>query len=348
MVSVDVEASPEHAAPTAELLRRQGIPTTWFAASRRVQDSDDLGRALARTGEIGAQTPDQAPVAGLPPGDQRVRLARAVSELERWGGTRPVGFRPSEEAFDVATVDAWHREGGSYLVGLNHARSASPEMHPVAGAEDGMVLLPRLVKDDYNVFVQDGALRSERLVEAYALGMGKLYALGGLALVSAHTQILDSDNRRHALLSAAMAARAQDGWWVAQGQEIATWWRARSRARVRPEFALAPEGASPVANGARDDLADLAPGGGGAGGAEAAPLPPPDEVAFTVEASEQGLDGGWLDLVIPEAGEHVPLRNGVPVPFETTPWGLRLPLGPMEPGGEVEVRLVAAPPSTGG
>jgi hypothetical protein len=240
----------------------------------------------------------------------------------------------------VATVDAWHREGGSYLVALNHARSASPEMHPVAGTEGGMVLLPRLVKDDYNVFVQDGALRSERLVEAYALGMGKLYALGGLALVSAHTQTLDSDNRRRALLSAAMAGRAQEGWWLARGADIAAWWRARSHARVRPESGIATE---PPPSVAGSGGVEHPPAGEGE-----APQPPPDEVAFTVEASEHGLVGGWLELVIPEPGERVPLRDGDPVPYEATPWGLRLPLGRMEPGGTVEVRLVPAPAASGG
>lgn len=307
MVSVDVESQPEHAAPVADLLDRQGIPVTWFAASRRVEDSGPLGPALARAGEIGAQTPDQAPVAGLTPADQRVRLGRAVSEIEGWAGERPVGFRPSEEAFDVATVDAWHRSGGRYLVALNHARSASPEVHPVAGSERGMVLLPRLVKDDYNVFVQDGAMRSDRLVEAYARGMGKLYALGGLAVVSAHTQILDSENRRHALLSAGMAARAQEGWWLAHGGEIADWWRARSRVRVR-----AVDG-------------------------------DPDEPSFAVTASEEGLDGGWLELVVPGLDGRVPLRDGDPVAYETTPWGVRLPLGAMEPGARVDVRLVPPP-----
>jgi peptidoglycan/xylan/chitin deacetylase (PgdA/CDA1 family) len=307
MLSVAVESQPEHAAPLADLLRQRGIPVTWFPASRRVEGSGPLGPTLARAGEIGAQTPDQAPVVGLPPADQRVRLDRAVSEIQRWAGGRPVGFRPSEEAFDVATVDAWHRTGGRYLVALNHARTASPEIHPVAGSPGGMVLLPRLVKDDYNVFVQDGAMRSERLGDAYTRGMGKIHALGGLAVVSAHTQTLDSDNRRQALLSAGMAARAQEGWWVARGAEIADWWRARSRVRV------------------------------------AAERPDPDEVVFSVVASEEGLAGGWLDVVVPQREGRVPLRDGEPVAYEATPWGLRLPLGAMEPGAHVEVRLVPPP-----
>ena len=338
MVSVDVESQPEHAGPTADLLREAEVPTTWFAVSRRVRESPHLGPRLAQSGEIGAQTPDQAPVAGLPPGDQRVRLRRAASEIEAWAGERPRGFRPTEEAFDAATVDAWHREGGRYLVGLNHARSGSPEIHPVAREDGGMVLLPRLVKDDYNVFVQDGALRSERLVEAYVRGMAKLHALGGFALIAAHTQILDSDNRRRALLSAADAARSQDGWWLARGSDVADWWRARSRTRVAP----APRSGYGGPGRSRDPVADPS-AGIGAPTAEGTAVPPADVVAFVVEASEEGLRGGWLEVVLPRDPDLVPLLDGAPVAYEVTPWGLRLPLGTLEAGRPREVRLVPGP-----
>lgn len=348
VVAVGVESQPEHAIPTAELLKAEGVPATWFAVSRHVSHSGPLGRVLASAGEIGAQTPDQGPVVGLPPADQRVRLRRAASELEAWAGQRPVGFRPTEEAFDAATVDVWYREGGRYLVGLNHGRSASPEIHAVAGEDNGMVLLPRLVKDDYNVFVQDGALRSERLMDAYALGMGKLHALGGLAVVSAHTQILDSDNRRRALLSAAEFARGQEGWWVAEGSEVASWWRARSLAQVVPVQDPGPDRAGD--------------GGGDVGGARGEGVPgqtatageldvegagkvavPPTEVAFAVAASDEGLTGGWLELFLPGMEGRVPLLDDAPVAYEKTPWGVRVPLGTLEPQGRSEVRMVSAP-----
>ena len=343
MMTVDVEAQPEHAAPTADLLRDQEVPVTWFAVSRRVRDSGSLGRLLSEVGEIGAQTPDQAPVAGLAPGDQRVRLRRASSELTTWAGQRPVGFRPTEEAFDAATVDAWHREGGRYLLGLNHARSASPEIHPVAGEAGGMILLPRLVKDDYNVFIQDGALRSERLVEAYARGMGKLHALGGLAVVSAHTQILDSEKRRRALLSAAELARAEEGWWLAQGYEIASWWRARGRVRVKPAPGFDSGGSETIASW---DASMSERAGEGAGSREAGgiPMPPPQEIVFVVDASDEGLQGGWLELILPGYEDRIPLLDGAPVAYEETPWGVRLPLGTIEAGSSRKVRLVPAPP----
>ena len=318
MVSVDVEAQAANAAPTADLLAREGVPATWFAVSGEVPAADDLAARLLAAGEIAAQTPDHAPVAGLPPGEQRVRLRRAVAELEDWAGVRPRGLRPPEEAFDVATVEAWGGAGGRYLLALNEARSGSPELHATAGDGPPVVLLPRLVKDDYNVFVQEGAIRSDRLAQAYADGMAKLRALGGLAVLSAHTQMLDSPARREALARSATAARGQGDWWLASGGQIAHWWRGRALARVRP----LPPGAEGIPEGAG--------------------------WAFEVEAPE-ALSGGWLELVVPDEAHRVPVRDGEPVAYETTPWGLRVPLGPLAAGERVKVALVPAPdPDQGG
>jgi peptidoglycan/xylan/chitin deacetylase (PgdA/CDA1 family) len=312
-----VEGQASNAAPTAELLAREGVPATWFAVSREVPAAGDLAARLLAAGEIAAQTPDHAPVAGLPPGEQRIRLRRAVSDLESWAGVRPEGLRPPEEAFDVATVEAWSGAGGRYLVALNEARSGSPELHATSGGGPPLVLLPRLVKDDYNVFVQEGAIRSDRLAEAYRDGMAKLRALGGLAVLSAHTQMLDSPTRREALARTAAAARAQGDWWLASGGQIAHWWRGRGLARVRP----LPPGAEGIPEGAT--------------------------WAFEVEAPE-GLSGAWLDLVVPVEADRVPVRDGEPVAYETTPWGLRVPLGPLAAGERRSVALVPAPGTDAG
>jgi hypothetical protein len=58
----------------------------------------------------------------------------------------------------------WLEAGGSYLLATNQARTGSPEVYYVEG--DQIVVLPRLLKDDYNVFVQDGAMKADRLTEA--------------------------------------------------------------------------------------------------------------------------------------------------------------------------------------
>ncbi|NIT94544.1 MAG: hypothetical protein GWM91_03380, partial [Actinobacteria bacterium] len=45
------------------------------------------------------------------------------------------------------------------------------------------------------MIVQDGAIRAERISEAFLQGTRKLHAIGGLAVVAGHTQIMRSGRR---------------------------------------------------------------------------------------------------------------------------------------------------------
>lgn len=328
MLSVDVESRAENAGRMAERLSRESMRATWFAVSREVLGDAALADRLVGAGEIATQTPDNTPVVGLTGSEQQIRLRRAAADIERWSGRRPTGLRPPEEAFDRRTVEAWSAAGGRYLVGLNDARSASPELHAVGadGTRPPMVAVPRLVKDDYNVFVQDGEMRSARLAEAWVTGAEKVRALGGVAVLAAHSQILDSEARRDAVVGATRAIEEQGGWWLATGSEVAEWWRSRGAARVRA-VAPAPHGAGTLA----------APGGTG-----------PEDGGWGVEvrAGPEGLHGGYLELVVPVLDDRIPLRDGIPVPYERTVHGLRVPLGEMAPGETRVIALVSAPEPT--
>lgn len=224
--TLDVEAEARNALDLAVLLEAEGLPGTFYAVSQMVQDDAELGAALAAVGEVGSQTTDHVPVAGLTAQDQAVRLRRSWTDIEQWTGVAPAGLRPPEESFDAATLRAWARAGGEYILAGNDARSGSPEIHRAGDAL--MVVLPRLVKDDYNVIVQDAALRADRLAEAFLNGTTKLRAIGGLAVVAGHTQIMDSGRRLNAYRVVADSARADGDWWITRADSVARWWRARS------------------------------------------------------------------------------------------------------------------------
>jgi hypothetical protein len=194
VVIQDVEAEFQNAIAMADVLREESLPGTFFPVSRLVMDDRDLADALTSAGEVGSQTSDHTPVAGLTYEDQLVRLRRSWTEIRGWTGQGPTGLRPPEEAFDANTLRAWAEAGGQYVLAVNQARSGSPEIHSI-GRGGHVVLLPRLLKDDYNVFVQEGAMRGDRLSEAYLEGTDKLRALGGLAVVASHTQIIGEGRR---------------------------------------------------------------------------------------------------------------------------------------------------------
>jgi hypothetical protein len=53
-------------------------------------------------------------------------------------------------------------------------------------------------------------------------------SLGGLSLVTTHTQLIDSKRRVEAVASAARVARDAGDVWLARTSQIAEWWLARS------------------------------------------------------------------------------------------------------------------------
>jgi peptidoglycan/xylan/chitin deacetylase (PgdA/CDA1 family) len=308
----DVEAEYQNAVAMAELLRDLGVPGTFFAVSRMVEGETGLATALTEVGEVGSQTSDHTPVAGLSYQDQVVRLRRSRTEITNWAGKAPPGLRPPEEAFDENTLRAWAYLGGDYVMAVNQARSASPEIFRFENGTQ-VVLLPRLIKDDYNVFVQEGALRSDRLSTAFLDGTEKLRAIGGLAVVAVHTQIVGTGTRLGAIGDVVSKAKADGDWWIAPAGEVANWWR--GRAQVKIEFVSHPSDLPPV-----DSLA--------------AQSAPGETIHILVTAPEEmGLTGLWIDVGLP-AGLYdlTPSLDGDPVSYSRTDWGMRIPIDRLSPG----------------
>jgi peptidoglycan/xylan/chitin deacetylase (PgdA/CDA1 family) len=316
VVSLDVEDEAHHALATAEMLSEREIPGTFFVVSQLVQGDSALATALGRAGEVGSQTADHTPVAGLTPQDQRVRLRRSWAEVESWTGRGPRGLHPPEERFDAATLAAWAAAGGTYLLATNEARSASPELHRVGAGE--AVVLPRLLKDDYNIIVQDRVIRAKGLAEAWLAGLRKTHAIGGLAVIASHTQIMRPGARIDALASVLDSARLVGDWWIAPGGGVAEWWGARDG--VRLSFASRGESSAPAGGGTWVEELLV----------EAPPLRPVADL--------------WIDIVLPDApAATFPLVDGTPVGFVETAWGMRVPVGDLPPGGVRRVSLMAAP-----
>lgn len=302
--ALDVEAEPRNALSTAAFLRARNLRGTFYAVSQLVLDDPELAEALTAAGEVGSQTTDHAPLAGLTAQDQRFRLLRASSEIEEWTGVAPTGLRPPEETFDVNTLDAWRRAGGTYLLARNESRSASPEIHRVGG--ETLVLLPRTLKDDYNIIVQDRVLRASTLGQALLAGTRKMRAIGGLAVLAGHTQIMRDGPRVGAMAMVADSALAQGDWWIAPATDVADWWRVRSATTLR--FDMERDEAASIAGVVPDILVRVPEDG--------------------------GIRDLWVDVVLPVAPDGLaPLVDGRSVAFDATAWGMRVPVGDVSSGG---------------
>lgn len=348
----DVEAEARNALAMASLLGELGVPGTFFAVSRLVLDDAELAETLSAVGEVGSQTSDHTPVAGLAYEDQLVRLRRSWTEIRGWTGSGPPGLRPPEESFDANTLLAWREVGGSYVLAVNQSRSGSPEIHragegPVGGPA---VLIPRLLKDDYNVFVQEGAIRADRLTRAFLEGIQKIRSIGGVAVVSVHTQIVGTGGRLDAVRAVVDTARAQGDWWIPRAGELADWWEKRGSVRltIPPHAELDSPGDTAVVHGADESLA---PGGDASGPASVGGIAsqPGRLPSMLVEAPKgDGIRGLWIDVILPAGVDGViPFVDGQPVPYATTEWGLRVPVGDLAAGEARRILLRVAGPDGG-
>jgi peptidoglycan/xylan/chitin deacetylase (PgdA/CDA1 family) len=330
VVAQNVEADYQNAAATAELLRTRGVKGSFYAVGQLVVGDQDLAAKLTAAGEVSCQTSDHQPVAGLSLDDQAVRLRRSWVEIRGWTGVSPAGLRPPEETFDYSTLQAWSDAGGSYILAVNQSRSGSPEVYNVGGRT--MVLLPRLIKDDYNVVVQEGKTGRESLAAAYLEGMDKIRAMGGLAVVASHTQIVGVNSRLNALGTVLDTARAQQDWWIATGEDVAAWWKARSGVRFTVQESSAPE-ESPDSSppSAQETEEGSEPGASGS-------------LEVVVEApANQSVSGLWVEVVLPEDPQGLaPLVDGQSVPYVGTPFGIRVPVGDLEAGARRTISLIPA------
>jgi peptidoglycan/xylan/chitin deacetylase (PgdA/CDA1 family) len=341
VLAEDVEAEFQNASAMADLLEEMDLPGSFYVVSQLVTNDAELADALSSVGEVGSHSPDHSPLGGLPIEDQRVRLRQGWAEIRGWTGVGPSGLRPPEETFDLNTLRAWRDAGGRYVLAVNQSRSGSPEVYRVNG--DPLVLLPRLLKDDYNVFVQDGAVKAGRLTEAFLGGMEKIRSVGGLAVVTVHTQIVGTGSRLEAIRAVGDTARAQGDWWVARAEEVAEWWE--ERASVRVSFVQPEEAETNRGSDSADGRMIVEARGGLPVDSSLLPAVSGEASEILVEAPKNtSIEGLWVDVLFPKGmGSLTPFIGGLPVSYSETEVGIRVPVGRLEAGETRRITFLDLP-----
>ncbi|HVF79262.1 MAG TPA: polysaccharide deacetylase family protein, partial [Solirubrobacteraceae bacterium] len=188
VLAQDVESEFTNARYALDSLRAAGVPATYFLTSNLALKHRRLTRALAAHGEIGTHTDRHQLLGGEPADSQAAWLRRTKQDLARLVG-RPVhGLRPPEEQFDTTTLLEWRRAGGAYVFGANNSRVAAPELLPLG--RDTVVLLARVTDDDVIAVHTVGPDPVRALTERYRADFARIRALGGLYLLSYHSQLL--------------------------------------------------------------------------------------------------------------------------------------------------------------
>ncbi|MDQ3674882.1 MAG: polysaccharide deacetylase family protein, partial [Gemmatimonadota bacterium] len=251
VIAQDVEDEFENARPALDTLAAAKVPGTFFVVSDLARSHEKLTLAMASAGEVGTHTENHARLGG-DVAVQRRRLRATQNDLTEMLG-RPVrGMRPPEEQFDESTLQAWKEVGGRYVFGANDGRSASPEM--VRIGNEPFVLIGRVVDDDYLTVRRANIFEPHRLAEDQLRAFAKVRELGGLFVMSYHSNMLARPKTIGALGIVARALKADTTVWLTTAGAVADWWMVRHNlsATVTPEsngaLAVTVQNGSPVAS----------------------------------------------------------------------------------------------------
>jgi peptidoglycan/xylan/chitin deacetylase (PgdA/CDA1 family) len=307
-VTQDVEDNFRNSRRLAERFREIGVPVTFFVVTQLALENPELAEVLRSAGEVGTHGVDHRQLGGRLWSTQLAGLRQARADVAAWTGVEPVGFRPPRELYDELTLEAWALLGGRYVAGSNSARTAAPEIFHLRSGR--IVVLPRVVDDDYAVMVLRGRTSPDSLRAAFQAALDKTRSLGGLDLVTLHTQLIDWDARIGAVESVVRSARESGDVWIAAAAELAEWWLRRSGVELAVREREDGSAVLSVRNTGGDPVSSV-----------------------------------WLHVYLPEDGSTyaAPEIGETIVESEYGAWGLRVKLPALAPGGSVDILLPRRP-----
>ena len=224
VIAQDVEDEFHHARHAVDSLQASGATGTFFLVSEIAIQHALLVAEMAEIGEIASHSENHHALGG-PLGAQRRRLDRTQEQLQALTGERVRGFRPPEERFDERTLAAWRQAGGTYLFGATDGRSASPELVMVGNSP--FALVGRIADDDFLTVRRAGITDPVRLADDQIAAFTKSLALGGLYIMSYHSNMMARPATAPAIGMVARALQAREDVWLTTMADVTEWWTVR-------------------------------------------------------------------------------------------------------------------------
>jgi peptidoglycan/xylan/chitin deacetylase (PgdA/CDA1 family) len=230
VLAQDVEDHFANARYALDSLRAADVRGTFFLTSDLALRNPRLAARLNDEGEVGTHSENHRLLGGTPADAQRQRLAKSQHDLTAMFGNGVRGLRPPQEQFDAATMTGWLAAGGTYLLGANDSRTVGPELLPVGA--DTLVLLSRNGGDDFTA-VREGRRDPGATAAIFLRDYARIKALGGLYILSYHSQLLSTPELVPALARVAREVSTDTLIWPATAGAVARWWRSRAELDVR-------------------------------------------------------------------------------------------------------------------
>jgi peptidoglycan/xylan/chitin deacetylase (PgdA/CDA1 family) len=230
VVTADVEADFDRAAELARILRLERVTGSLFLLGEEAKAHPEVVRALAAVGEVGSHSMGHGHLTQMSAAEEEADIRASRAALEALGVKPVLGFRPPFEEYDRDTLDQLAANGFKLVYGLNDYRYSYP--HKVETKHGGIYQIPRIVRDDYNIFREKG--RGDPLedyVPAFSADLAKIERLSGIFPLSVHTNYLLRPDQIAALELVIRDARTRSTWFTTFGR-IVSWVETRELVRV--------------------------------------------------------------------------------------------------------------------
>ena len=224
---------------TAEVLAREDVRATYFVNPLRTDELGAAYRQLAQQGELAIDGSAYGLFERQPQYEQARRLRAARARLGALTEAPVVGFRPTGNRYDAATLSAMREAGLGYLLGEQTERLAVPTLDATVRTDfrtqldtGDLLFFPRTGRDSYEVIVRDEFDEEDPQRAAYLRDLERLFDLGGVYVLQLFPDLQASDAQRAEVVADLVAyAKAQDAWIAPLG-EVQAWWGTSRQVKV--------------------------------------------------------------------------------------------------------------------
>lgn len=243
LLEMDTEDKYFNAVNFARDLDEAKLRGTFYSLTSVATKNKEIVKKLSEKHEIGYHAEIHFGFKGKASEVQQARLNKMVAEMQDIVGVRALtkvtGFRAPTESWDENTEKQLRKLGiRHHVVGPNASENRMPffsKSELGVGPEEALVVLPRTQMDDLNY--QKLKLSIAEASELIILDFDYLHESGALGVLSVHSQNYAADGLM-AKLAPSYIKRLQQhrgAIFVAPGEDIEAWWRARERVAQKVE-----------------------------------------------------------------------------------------------------------------
>jgi len=227
LIEEDTEDKPENAQRVFTIVKNNSFPISWYILSNEALNNRALIRDLAKVGEIACHGDNHGPFTKSTAQEQTIRIARCQKVLSEITNVKPMAFRPPEEEFNTATINAIANNGMTHYIANNTPDRDVPEIQRSTDSQLTLVSIPRMVNDDYEIW-HNRKLNAVDTLSLIDNEIAWVKQIGGLYLFSFHSQYMGKEENVNTIQHMGNTLK-QDDTYFATSQDIADWWLFRSK-----------------------------------------------------------------------------------------------------------------------